>query len=134
MVSPFDPSTASVVGTFTITSVAPSECDTDAVPESGKFLSVTMNAQGAPAADNPDSLPFYANSGGGVLTLIKADGTTWGGVPTTAECMTGTETLPASIGVGEKYAGVIVLDVPKDAAVLVYKPTLGLGYEYALPK
>lgn len=131
-ISPFDPGTASVVGTFTITGIAPSECVTDSAPENGKFLTVAMEAQGAPAADNPDSLPFYANSGGGVLTIIKADGTTWGGVPTTAECLPSEDRMPAAVDVGEKYSGNMVLDVPEDAAMLVFKPTLGLGYEFAL--
>lgn len=133
----FNQANGAIAGTFTVSSIAPGECAQDTgfeIPEpqnGGSLVFVTMESKAA--ADGADN-PLYANSGGGVISFIQEDGTTWNGDDVRATgCVPSDETIGALVDPGESVKGVMVLDVPATAVTLVFKPTLGQGYEYALP-
>ncbi|MGA7203452.1 MAG: hypothetical protein WBX27_02350 [Specibacter sp.] len=120
---------------FVVSSIKPGECmpiEGFAVGISQDYRMLIANMTVQAEADSAGT-PVYANSGGGVLTIILKDGSTWDGVPTSAGCVPKADGLPATIPVGQKLEGAVALIVPKDAAALVFKPTLGIGYEYPLP-
>lgn len=98
--------------------------------ENGHLVALTIDVETTP--ELTEGIFF----GLGAWSVVQADGTTANGEPQTLaaySCFGDTERLPDSVGPGEKARGIVVLDVPTDTGVIVFKYAGG-GWEWKYPQ
>jgi predicted small secreted protein len=120
---------------FTVNSIAAGTCDQNYAqpPKNGHIVFVNVTIETLPElAETPFktfSLSAYD------FKFVSNNGTTFNGSLSTVAsgygCIDDARTLPsAGIGPGEKVTGIVVLDVPEPAGILIMKSMFGSGFEY----
>ncbi|MDR6793042.1 MULTISPECIES: hypothetical protein [Pseudarthrobacter] len=120
---------------FTVNSIAPGTCDQQYAqpPENGHIVFVDVTIETLPElAETP--FPTFGLSAYD-FKFVSNNGTTFNGSLSTIAsgygCIDDARTLPsAGIGPGEKATGIVVLDVPEPAGILIMKSMFGSGFEY----
>lgn len=120
------------VASFVFKSIEPGTCTEEfaSEPENGPILFVTMQVQVAP--QKGEEFPLTLNTDPFAFGYVSPEGTTFNGdmgTMATYSCLAESETIPSTIGQGEKATGVIVLDAPDDSGSLVYTPDGFTTYE-----
>lgn len=113
------------VASFVVKSIEPGTCTEEFAEEAenGTILFVTMEAEVAP--QRGEDFPVTMNTDAFTWGYISPEGTTFNGDMgsiATYSCLPESETIPSTIGQGEKAVGIVVLDAPADSGSLVYAP------------
>ncbi|MFF0905361.1 UNVERIFIED_CONTAM: hypothetical protein RF653_16955 [Kocuria sp. CPCC 205316] len=107
-------------------------------PENGRFIAVDMEVETAAEPGFTEVMYGPISISSHSFKMIDAKGTTVNSISSGPSygCIEESETLPSSIGPGERVTGRVILDVPSTEGILVYNESIdpSLGWEWEIPQ